>query len=160
MNDNLPALVRRATVDDVNDIFRLTNDMAAKGLMLPRSKYRIITSLNNFMVAEISGNTGSVIAGCGAFVLLWTDMGEIMSLAVAEEYRNRGLGSLLVQALIDEGRRLKVPEIITLTYQVDFFKAHGFAAEDKDKFPRKLWRECLECPKLEQCDETAMHLMV
>jgi len=169
MNTAISVRVRRATARDVGAIFRLTNDMAREGLMLPRSKYKIITTLANFMVAELtdagvgnshahSEDTENGVVGCGAFSMLWTDMGEIMSLAVDNSYRYRGVGSLLVKALIEEGRRMRVDEIITLTYQIDFFKNLGFSVADKDEFPRKLWRECLECPKLEQCDETAMHL--
>ncbi|MBN2736714.1 MAG: N-acetyltransferase [Spirochaetales bacterium] len=151
-------IIRRPTVDDVNSIFRLTNKMAEKGLMLSRSKYKIITMLNGFLVAEDS-ETKQVI-GCGAFSLLWTDMGEVMALAVDDAYQKKGVGKMLVNALLDEGRRLNVPEVITLTYQVEFFKKLGFALADKDKFPRKMWRECLECPKLEQCDEIALHIFL
>lgn len=149
--------VRRAVAGDVDQIFALTNAMADRGLMLPRSKYKIVTNLSSFFVA-VAGD--EKITACGAFVPLWTDMGEIMSLAVRDEYQRKGIGKKLVRALIDEGRRMGMPEIITLTYQVDFFAGLGFSKADKDRFPRKMWRECLECPKLEACDETAMHLML
>lgn len=151
--------VRRAVAADVDQIVALTNEMADRGLMLPRSKYKIVTNLPSFFVA-VEASKDDTIAACGAFVPLWTDMGEIMSLAVREEYQGMGIGKKLVHALIDEGRRMGMPEIITLTYQVDFFAGLGFSKADKDRFPRKMWRECLECPKLEACDETAMHLMI
>ena len=147
--------IRKATARDVQDIFDLTNAMAKQALMLPRSKYRIVTMLSDFSVAE--SDTGE-IAGAGALVPLWTDMCEIMSLSVDPKYRGTGVGRLLVEALIEEGRRLEMPEVITLTYQVDFFRKLGFTVTGKDRFPRKMWRECLECPKLEECDETAMFL--
>jgi len=147
--------VYKATVDDVDAIFRLTAEMSKRGLMLPRSKYRIITMLTGFYVAK--KNSGEVV-GCGALNPLWTDMGEIMALAVSDDYWGKGVGKKLVAALIKEGRSLRMPEIITLTYQVDFFKKMGFTVTDKDSFPRKVWRECLECPKLEECDEIAMHM--
>ena len=83
-----------------------------------------------------------------------------MALAVDEQYHGRGIGKALVEELIERGKKLLVPEIIVLTYQVDFFKKMGFKISDKDKFPRKLWRECLECPKLEFCDETAMNMIL
>lgn len=150
--------IRRPTVNDVDSIFKLTNLMAREGLMLSRSKYKIINMLNSFMVAE--ENETSEVVGCGAFSLLWTDMGEIMALAVDKNFQHQGIGSHLVGALLEEGKRLNVPEVITLTYQVDFFKKLGFTMADKDKFPRKMWRECLECPKLEQCDETALHIFI
>lgn len=150
-------IIRESTVKDTDAIFNLTNSMAAKGLMLMRSKYKIINMLQNFLVAEDS--EGRVV-GCGAFSLLWDDLGEIMALAVADDYHGRGIGKTLVKNLIERGRRMKVPEIIVLTYQVEFFTKMGFTLTDKDKFPRKLWRECLECPKLEQCDETAMNMIL
>ncbi len=150
-------IIRETTVDDIGAIFELTNNMAAKGLMLSRSKYKIINMLQNFLVAE---NTDGKVIGCGAFTLLWTDLGEIMSLAVDPDYHKMGIGKELVLKLIEKGRKLKVPEIIVLTYQVDFFMKMGFSKTDKDKFPRKLWRECLECPKLEKCDETAMNMIL
>jgi amino-acid N-acetyltransferase len=150
--------VRRATSEDVDAIFQLTNMMAERGYMLPRSKYKIVTMMCNFFVAEDTENRE--IAGCGAFNPLWTDMGEIMALAVSDDYQKQGVGKKLAEALLEEGRRLKVPQMITLTYQIDFFKKLGFTVTDKDRFPRKLWRECLECPKLEQCDETAMQLFL
>ena len=43
-----------------------------------------------------------------------------------------------------------------LDFHIDkFFEKMGFTFSDKNAFPRKLWRECLECPKLEHCDELA-----
>ena len=162
-----PATVRRAVAADVEEIMTLTNRMAQKGLMLPRSKYKIVTTLSSFFVALMPQQPGREgagenieIAASGAFIPLWTDMGEIMSLAVKEQYQGMGVGKQLVRALIEEGRRMGMPEIITLTYQIEFFRNLGFPVADKDSFPRKLWRECLECPKLETCDETAMHLLL
>lgn len=158
--------IRPATLADVNAIFQLTNRMAQNGFMLPRSKYKIVTIITNFMVAEAvdpevnAAEPECTVIGCGAFSPLWTDLGEICALAVDERYQSRGVGKALVHALIEEGRRLHVPEIMALTYQVEFFKKLGFEVADKDAFPRKVWRECLECPKLEQCDETAVHLVL
>ena len=149
--------IRRATAQDVDAIFKLTSSMARKELMLTRSKYKIVTMLGSFMVAVDKRGT---IIGCGAFSILWTDLGEICALAVAEGHQKRGIGRMLVAALIEEGRRMRVPHIMALTYQVDFFRKQGFEVTSKDRFPRKIWRECLECPKLEECDETAMYLSV
>lgn len=147
--------VRIATVSDVNTIFDLTNSHATAGLMLSRSKYKIITMLSNFIVVE---NDKKQVIGCAALAPLWTDMAEIMALAIHKDFQKQGAGKLLVNTLIDRAKMLKFPKVIALTYQVEFFKKLGFTVTDKDNFPRKLWRECLECPKLEKCDETAMYL--
>jgi amino-acid N-acetyltransferase len=151
MTDNIA--YRFATVPDVDRIFKLINGMAQSGLMLRRSKYRIVTMLANFVVAE-SGS--GELAACGALFPLWTDSAEIVSLAVDQRFQGSGIGKGLVQELLDRARRLGFQEVITLTYAVDFFSKLGFAVQPKDKFPWKLWRECLECPQLEQCDETVM----
>jgi len=155
MNGVTDITIRQATVEDVPEIVRLTSSMARQGLMLPRSKYKIITMLSDFLVAETAEGT---IAGCGAFSTLWTNLGEVCALAVDPAFQKKGIGGRLVKELIEEGRKKRVPEIIALTYQVEFFKNLGFYVTDKDKFPRKVWRECLECPKLEECDETAVHM--
>jgi amino-acid N-acetyltransferase len=144
---------RSAVVPDVERIFRLISSMAQSGLMLRRSKYKIVTMLTNFTVAETV--TGE-LSGCGALLPLWTDSAEIVSLAVDRRFQGMGIGKALVQELLERARRLGFQEVITLTYALEFFTKLGFTAQPKDKFPRKLWRECLECPQLEDCDETAM----
>jgi amino-acid N-acetyltransferase len=96
------------------------------------------------------------IVGCGALVILWGDLAEIQSLAVASQKLGQGYGKKIVEELIDHARALEIPKVLTLTYQVDFFAKLGFVVTDKDAVPRKTWGECLECPKLECCDETAM----
>ena len=148
-----PVTYRSANVPDVDRIFKLVSAMAQSGLMLRRSKYKIITMLTNFIVAE--SGTGE-LAACGALLPLWTDSAEIVSLAVDPRFQGSGIGKTLVQELLERARRLGFEEVITLTYAVEFFSKLGFSIQPKDKFPRKLWRECLECPQLEDCDETAM----
>ncbi len=146
--------IRRANSEDVDSIYNLTSSMAAQGLMLPRSKYKIVTSLTSFFVV-VEKMSGKVIA-TGSLAPLWTDLCEVCALAVHPVWQGKGIGAALVKHLIEEARRLKIPQVITLTYQVKFFGKLGFTVVDKNEFPRKLWRECLECPKLEACDETAM----
>jgi amino-acid N-acetyltransferase len=150
--------IKRATADDVDSIYNLTASMAGQGLMLPRSKYKIVTSLTSFFVA-VDNESGKVLA-TGSLAPLWTDLCEVCALAVHPVWQGKGLGTTLVRRLIEEARYLKMPKVITLTYQVDFFKKLGFKVVDKNEFPRKLWRECLECPKLESCDETAMVISI
>lgn len=146
---------RAATVGDVDRIFRLVNSLAESGHMLRRSKYRIVTMMANFIVAESQEGD---LAGCGALFPLWTDMAEIVSLAVDPGFRDRGVGKQLVAELLQRARNQGFPEVIALTSAVDFFSQLGFSVQSKDKFPRKVWRECLECPRLEDCDEVAMSI--
>ena len=148
---------RPAKVEDVDGIFKLVNSMAESGKMLHRSKYKIVTMLTNFIVAQ---SQSGELAGCGALFPLWTDSAEIASLAVVPRFQSNGVGHQVVRELLQQARLLGFPQVITLTYAVDFFSELGFSVQPKDKFPRKLWRECLECPRLEDCDEIAMSIQL
>ena len=143
--------IRKATVDDVEAIVKLINYYAGKELLLRKSSFKVFKSLQNFFVAEEDHR----VVGCAALVVLWKDLAEICSLAVDESYMKKGVGRELVFRCINQAKELKVPQIISLTYQDHFFESLGFYLVDKDLFPRKLMWECLECPRLEQCDERA-----
>ncbi|MBN2546180.1 MAG: N-acetyltransferase [Spirochaetes bacterium] len=144
-------IIREATVDDADIIVELVNCHADKGLMLSKTPYKVFSTIQNFFVAEKDGK----VIGCVSLSVIWRDLCEVCSLAVADDYKGQGIGKKLVEVCIERARKLKIPRVIALTYQNKFFEKLGFKFVDKDKFPRKLWRECLECPKLEQCDELA-----
>lgn len=144
-------IIREATVKDADTIVKLVNNNANNGLMLSKTPYKIYTTIQNFFVAVDDG----IIVGCAALSVLWNDLCEICSLAVNDQYKGRGIGRKLIEQCIEKAKKLEIPRIIALTYQDKFFEKVGFHQVDKDKFPRKLWRECLECPKLENCDEFA-----
>jgi amino-acid N-acetyltransferase len=144
-------IIREATVLDVDHIVDLINSHAAKGLMLSKTPYKVFSTIQNFFVAEINKK----IVGCASLNVIWRDLSEICSLAVNKKYRKKGAGKLLVDKALDKAKKLKINQVIALTYQDKFFEKMGFKRVDKDQFPRKLWRECLECPKLEECDEMA-----
>ena len=143
--------IREATVLDVDTIVKLINNHAEKGLMLPKTPYKVFSAIQNFFVVEENNN----VIGCVSLSVIWRDLCEICSLAVVDKHKLRGIGKILVEECIKKAKELKIPKIIALTYQDKFFEKLNFTLVDKDQFPRKLWRECLECPKLEECDEMA-----
>ncbi|MBW2057149.1 MAG: N-acetyltransferase [Deltaproteobacteria bacterium] len=143
--------MRTARVDDVDSILRLVNYYATKGMMLPKTAFKVYKNLQNYFVVE----RDSSILACASLVVLWRDLAEICSLAVDEKYQRQGIGRKLVQKCMEKAKELNVPKVIVLTYRDEFFEKMGFYAVDKDSFPRKLMWECLECPKLEHCDEQA-----
>jgi amino-acid N-acetyltransferase len=143
--------VREATVQDVDRIVELINEYASREMMLSKTPYKIFSTIQNFFVAELDGR----VVGCVSLAVIWSDLCEICSLAVDSDCMGKGIGRLLVEKCIEKAVKLKLPRVIALTYQDMFFEKMGFQLADKEQFPRKLWRECLECPKLEQCDELA-----
>lgn len=149
---SLSGHIRTATLDDVPTILKLINGHAKKGLMLMKSPVDIYHNIFNFVVFETDGK----VVGCSRLSVLWKDIGEVASLAVSDNYKRRGIGKILVNACLDKARMIGLPQVFTLTYQVDFFKNCGFKKVKKETLPYKVFGDCLKCPKVECCDETAM----
>jgi amino-acid N-acetyltransferase len=147
--------IRHARVSDAAAICELVNQYAERGRMLHRSLESVYDALREFLVAE---NADGKIIACAAMEIFWADLAELKSLAVAPECCGRGIGTRLVEAAISDARGLGISKLFALTYEKPFFERLGFKAIDKDALPEKVWRECIACPKLESCDETAMML--
>ena len=90
--------------------------------------------------------------------VVWSDLAEIKSLAVAPERRSTGTGLVLAEAAISDARKLGIRRLFVLTYEKDFFEKLGFKTIDRQTLPEKIWRECIACPKVDACDEIAMLL--
>ncbi len=147
-------IIRRAHVDDVEQMARLINAYAAQGLMLPKTEAQLYNNLRDFIVADVDG----WVVGCAGLKITWRDLAEIVSLVVAPEWQGRGLGRRLCEPLIEDARALGIPTVFTLTYQVAFFAKFGFEIVPKATLSQKVWQDCQFCPKQECCDEIAMIL--
>lgn len=145
-------MIRPATLNDVPAILSLVNNHAKQGLMLMKSPLDIYRNILNFIVYEQDGQ----VVGCSRLVVLWKDIGEIASLAVADSYKRRGIGAELVKACIQTARQIGLPRVFSLTYQTAFFNACGFKIIDRESLPHKVFGDCLKCPKVDCCDETAV----
>jgi amino-acid N-acetyltransferase len=147
-------VVRRATLSDVEDMHQLINHFAGLGLMLPKPRSQLYQNIRDFFVADKGGQ----FAGCAALHVIWKDLGEIRSLAVAEPFQKNGVGRRLAVAALQDATELKLPRVFALTYQSEFFERLGFIEVDKASMPQKVWGECMDCPKFPNCDEVAMIL--
>ncbi|MEM9882122.1 MAG: N-acetyltransferase [Planctomycetota bacterium] len=147
-------MIRRATIRDVPTMARIINDAAEFGLMLPKSLASLYENVREFHVAADDGS-GDVVGVCGLSVV-WADLGEVVSLAVAPSHRGRGLGRSLAGACLEEARNLALRRVMTLTYEQRFFERMGFSVVDRQSLPLKVWADCVRCPKQKACDEIAM----
>jgi argininosuccinate lyase len=146
--------IRRAKLADVPGIAALMAHHVADGTLLPRPVGELYQCIREFFVAE----TGGRLVGCAALRLLWDDMGEVRSLVVHEDWAGNGIGQRLVAAVLDAGRAVGVPRVIALTREVKFFEKAGFTVASRERLPRKVWTDCVRCPKRHACDETAVVL--
>ncbi|WP_411376677.1 N-acetyltransferase [Desulfurobacterium thermolithotrophum] len=141
---------------DAERIQFLINEYAKQGLMLPRSINSIYEHIRDFWVYEESGE----ILGVCALTIFWNDLAEVRSLAVDPKHLKRGIGTALVKKTLEEAKEFGIGRVFTLTYQVKFFEKLGFKVINKNSLPHKIWRDCINCVKFPNCDETAMEIEI
>jgi amino-acid N-acetyltransferase len=151
------SLIRKARLTDVNDMFRIINHYAETQLMLPKTQLQLYENLRDYsVVAEASAPNR--ILGCGALHIYWENLAEIRALAVAPGMNRMGVGTSLVEKLLDEARELGIEQVFVFTYEPKFFSRFGFIQVDHRTMPLKVYNECFNCPKFNKCDELAMVL--
>ncbi len=142
----------KARVSDVPQMHKLINYFADKGEMLARSLSEIYENIRDYFVVR----QGERVIACVALHISWSDLAEIKSLAVTEDYQKQGIGDQLIEACLKEAKELGIPTIFCLTYKPAFFEKAGFSQVDKAELPHKVWGECYRCPKFPDCDEVAL----
>jgi amino-acid N-acetyltransferase len=116
--------VRRARTSDVRAIRALVDVHAQTGRLLDKPTVTLFESVQEFRVATADDG---VVVGCGALHVMWEDLAEIRTVAVADGHHGRGVGDHVVAALLDSARDLGVRRVFVLTFAVEFFRRHGFA---------------------------------
>lgn len=144
---------RKATFEDIEDIYQLVADYAVAGVMLARSRNTLYETLRDMVVAE--DEQGNIV-GVGGLHIIWDRLAEVRTMAVAPNMTRQGIGAEIVKRLIHEGEQLGVEKFFTLTYKPGFFQTLGFETITKEELPHKVWKECIDCPKFPNCDEIAM----
>ncbi len=144
--------VRQACIDDLNGICQLVNYWAEQGENLPRKQEAILEGIQDFGVAVADGK----IVGCGSLTVYTPVLAEIRSLGVDPDCRGNSVGSMLVQYFIRSATALHIPRVFVLTRGPKFFERLGFREERMNTLPEKVWKDCVDCPKRDCCDEIPM----
>ena len=153
------AEIRPATLKDAEKIFALVSRNS--DMLVPRSLGNIVESIDRFVIAEAEGE----MAGCAAYQI-HPEIGdaeaatvEIVSVAVKSVFRRRGVGRLLVEAVVANVRRFSPREVLVLTFAPEFFRKLGFVETPKTEVMHKLYTGCINCTKHADpftCPELAM----
>lgn len=115
--------VRPARTADVGAIESLIQPFVAQRILLGKDAVVLYGSIQQFVVAEDKSGT---VVGCGALHVLWRDLGEIRTVAVAESTRGTGVGKAVISALESEARTLGLERLFCLTFETGFFGSLGF----------------------------------
>lgn len=136
----MPAVTtRRARTADVRAIRELVQPLAERRVLISKDAVAYFEGIQEFRIAEVEGE----MAGCGALHVMWEDLAEIRTLAVGEQHLGHGVGSALLQALLDDARELGVERVFCLTFETDFFVRHGFSEIEGQAVDPEVYAELL-----------------
>ncbi|MGE2718618.1 amino-acid N-acetyltransferase [Mycolicibacterium celeriflavum] len=134
--DTGEVVVRRARTSDVPAIKSLVDIYAGK-ILLEKNLVTLYEAVQEFWVAEV----GDEILGCGALHVLWSDLGEVRTVAVHPKVKGQGVGHTIVDKLLDVARELRLERIFVLTFEVEFFSRHGFREIDGTPVTAEVYEE-------------------
>lgn len=134
--DRATVVVRRARTSDVPQIKRLVDIYAGK-ILLEKNLVTLYESVQEFWVAEQDAQ----VIGCGALHVLWSDLGEVRTVAVDPQVRSRGVGHAVVARLLEVARELELERVFVLTFEVEFFLRHGFVEIDGTPVTKEVYEE-------------------
>jgi amino-acid N-acetyltransferase len=138
--DSDALVVRRAVTADVPAIRELVDLYASDRILLSKATVTLYEDVQEFWVAQIDGQ----VVGCGALHVLWDDLAEVRTLAAHPSVKGRGVGTAVLDALVEQARGLGVKRLFCLTFEVDFFTRNGFEVIEGAPVDLTVYEELLQ----------------
>lgn len=146
-------VIRKARIDDVDNIVCFINSLAHDGTLLHRTHGDVDSAIDTFIVAE--SQTGHLL-GCVGLYCYGPNLAEVRSLAVLPGSRGRGIGKLLMAAILQKADEHKIECLCLFTRIPAFFLQYDFHTVSHDTLREKYYKDCHSCSRRRFCDETAM----
>jgi len=126
--------LRAASIDDVGGILKLITPLEAEGVLVKRSRELLEMEIDHFLVVRRDG----MIIACAALYPYDDSIGELACLTVHSDYRSRGRGDSLLEAVEHRARHRGMKELFVLTTRTShWFRERGFKNVDISKLPVK-----------------------
>ncbi|RDU57877.1 N-acetyltransferase [Helicobacter sp. MIT 99-5507] len=152
--DKVEFKIIKPKIADIPNMRNLVLKEVQNGVILDRSEDEIANTIRSYKIIK---NANDEIIAFSALYIYSMILGEIRSLIVKEDFRRKGLASLLINALIEDAKELGLKEILVLTYRREVFEKLDFKEIDKAKIPNhKIWADCIKCKRFPICDEIAL----
>jgi amino-acid N-acetyltransferase len=135
--------VRSARASDVRQIQSLVEPLVSSQVLLGRASVVFYESIQEFTVAE---DADGRLIGCGALHVMWEDLAEVRTLAVASDWLGRGVGHAILEELEHKARMLDLSRLFCLTFEVSFFSRHGFEPMGEETVDPEVYAELLRSP--------------
>jgi amino-acid N-acetyltransferase len=132
--------LRPARATDVRGIRELTKPYVESRAIVPKPAVAYYEGVQEFLVVEREDR----LVGCGALHVMWENVAEVRTLAVDADEKGQGIGSTLLDALLQRARELAVRRVFCLTFEVGFFSAHGFSVIDGEPVEPEAYAEMLQ----------------
>ena len=114
--------VRKARTSDVHAIQAIREPFLGKVLQ-HHELVALFEKIQEFLVVVDASDR---VLAAGALHVMWEDLAEVRSVVVDDSMRGKGIGHLLVDALLEEARKLGIKRVFCLTFETGFFGKHGF----------------------------------
>jgi amino-acid N-acetyltransferase len=131
--------IRPAHTSDIKGIRQLIDSYAPEGRLLSKETVTLYESVQEFTVAV----EGDQVVGCGALHVLWEDLAEVRTVAVAENLRGKGVGHQILDSIINRAQIIGVKRIFCLTFETNFFGRHGFEVIEGTPVEPEIYKELL-----------------
>ncbi|MEO5534583.1 MAG: amino-acid N-acetyltransferase [Pseudolysinimonas sp.] len=115
--------VRRARTGDIPAIEMLIAPLVESRVLLGKDRVVFYEAVQEFRVAQ--SDDGELI-GCGALHVMWEDLGEVRTLAVAGSRRGHGVGRAILDRLEADAVELGLTRLFCLTFETGFFGNRGY----------------------------------
>ncbi|WP_416348859.1 amino-acid N-acetyltransferase [Microbacterium sp. STN6] len=131
---------RRARTSDVPAIQALVEPLVQRRILLGKDLVVVYEAVQEFRVAVDANDT---LIGCGALHVMWQDLAEVRTLAVAPEWLGKGVGHALLTTLEQTALELGLSRLFCLTFEVPFFERNGFVDMGDETVDPEVYYELL-----------------
>lgn len=133
--------IRPARTTDVQGIKALVAPLVQENILITKDIVTYYENIQEFVVAQ---HESGELVGCGALHVMWEDLAEVRTLATSAKARGRGVGRRMLEVLIQRAEELGVSRVFCLTFEVEFFSAHGFEVmENQESIDPDVFAELL-----------------
>lgn len=126
--------LRNAGIEDVGGILQLIEPLEAEGVLVRRNRELLEMEIDRFVVLE---HDRRIIACAALYPFPDEKAGELACLAVHPDYRDSGLGDMLLKHIESKARSLGNKKLFVLTTRTaHWFVEHGFEETGLEKLPK------------------------
>jgi len=137
-------LVSRVGIDDAREVESFIRRGQQEGFLKPRSEAEIAALLPDTWGATIGSHRLAGVCALEQYRSRNIAVGEVVALCTVSRFKGGGVGSRLLDAVVQEARRLGLSYLFACTANpqaVEFFLHQGFRIVDAAQVPPEKWRD-------------------